>query len=97
MGFRSGPEQFLKNLRQIKTISFGMRLFTPLGEDYFLSKHNFRARVISAEFLFLPKATFFKGKEAYFLLIFHLLAAKLVLFKLLKISPGGQARLKTKK
>lgn len=80
MGFRSGPGQFFKNLREIKTISFGMRLFTPLGEDYFLSKHSFRTQVTSAEFLFLPKASFFKEAGSMFLLRFHLLASKLVLF-----------------
>lgn len=96
MGFRSGSEQFFKNLRQIKTISFGMRLFTPLGEDYFLSKHSFHTQVTSAEFLFLPKASFFKEAGSMFLLIFHRLASKLFLFKLSKTSPAGQATPTTK-
>lgn len=88
---------FFKNLRQIKTISFGMRLFTPFGEDYFLSKNSVHTRVMSDVILFFfffkPNTPFFlKKQEAYFLLIFHLLAAKLFLFKLSKISPAEQVR-----
>lgn len=73
-----------------------MRLFTPFGEDYFLSKNSVHTRVMSAVILFFffkPNTPFFlKKQEAYFLLIFHLLAAKLFLFKLSKISPAEQVR-----
>lgn len=95
MGFRSGPEQFFKNLREIKTISVGMRLFTPLGEDYFLSKHSFRTQVTSVEFLFLPKASFFKA-GSMFLLIFHQVASKLVLFNFQKYPQLGRPDLQPK-
>lgn len=96
MGFRSGPEQFFKNLREIKTISFGMRLFTPLSEDYFLSKHSFHTQVASAEFLFLPKASFFKEAGSMFLLIFHLLSSKLFLFSFQKYLQLGTPDLQPK-
>lgn len=96
MCFRSGPEQFFKNLREIKTISFGMRLFTPLGKDCFLSKHSFHTQVTSAEFLFLPKASFFKGAGSMFLLIFHLLASKLFLLNFQKYPQLGRPGLQPK-
>lgn len=47
-------------------------------------------------FYFYQKLHFLKKQEAYFLLIFHLLAAKLFLFKLSKISQLGRPDLQPK-
>lgn len=69
----------------VKTISFPNTAFIPES--------------CQLNFYFYWKLHFLKKQEAifkFFLLIFHLLAAKPFLFKLSKISPAGQARPTTK-